>query len=91
MAESGCRLDHPAAAKFRQHVMDGDWTKADHDLQELNSLIGSSHNLMVIKKKLAESLNNNYVLGNEISFVGAKIFGISGRCKSTRCSTCVAK
>ncbi|KAJ9594415.1 hypothetical protein L9F63_014140, partial [Diploptera punctata] len=27
MQESGCRLDHPAAAKFRQHVMDGDWNK----------------------------------------------------------------
>nr|CAD7462051.1 unnamed protein product [Timema tahoe] len=27
MQESGCRLDHPAAAKFRQHVMDGDWSK----------------------------------------------------------------
>ncbi|KAJ8964842.1 hypothetical protein NQ317_006891 [Molorchus minor] len=27
MSESGCRLDHPAAAKFRQHVMDGDWSK----------------------------------------------------------------
>jgi hypothetical protein len=49
MAESGCRLDHPAAAKFRQHVMDGDWTKADHDLQELHSLIGSSSSLMVSK------------------------------------------
>lgn len=47
MSESGCRLDHPAAAKFRQHVMDGDWTKADHDLQELQSLIGSSNSLMV--------------------------------------------
>nr|CAD7571266.1 unnamed protein product [Timema californicum] len=29
MQESGCRLDHPAAAKFRQHVMDGDWSKHD--------------------------------------------------------------
>lgn len=27
MQESGCRLDHPSAAKFRQHVMDGDWVK----------------------------------------------------------------
>jgi hypothetical protein len=30
MQESGCRLDHPAAAKFRQHVMDGDWSKVIH-------------------------------------------------------------
>lgn len=47
MAESGCRLDHPAAAKFRQHVMDGDWSKADHDLQELRPLLGASRSLVV--------------------------------------------
>lgn len=47
MAESGCRLDHPAAAKFRQHVMDGDWNKADHDLQELKALLGEANNLVV--------------------------------------------
>lgn len=27
MKESGCRLDHPSAAKFQAHVMDGDWSK----------------------------------------------------------------
>lgn len=27
MLESGCMLEHPAAAKFRAHVMDGDWCK----------------------------------------------------------------
>lgn len=47
MAESGCRLDHPAAAKFRVHVMDGDWSKADHDLQELRPLLGNSDNIVV--------------------------------------------
>lgn len=48
MQESGCRLDHPAAAKFRSHVMDGEWIKADHDLSELKSLLeGSSQNLVV--------------------------------------------
>lgn len=47
MNESGCRLDHPAAAKFRHHVMDGDWSKADHDLQELRPLLGHNTNLLV--------------------------------------------
>lgn len=47
MAESGCRLDHPAAAEFRKHIMDGDWSKADHDLQELKGLLGQSHNMVV--------------------------------------------
>ncbi|KAJ8971443.1 hypothetical protein NQ314_000700 [Rhamnusium bicolor] len=46
MNESGCRLDHPAAAKFRHHVMDGDWSKADHDLQELRPLLGQAANLL---------------------------------------------
>jgi phosphoglycerate-specific signal transduction histidine kinase len=25
--ESGCRLDHPSAAKFQTYVMDGEWAK----------------------------------------------------------------
>ena len=25
--ESGCMFEHPAAAKFRHHVLDGDWNK----------------------------------------------------------------
>lgn len=48
MQESGCRLDHPAAAKFRQHVMDGDWNKADHDLNELKSFLKSAHQNLVV-------------------------------------------
>lgn len=57
MAESGCRLDHPVAAKFRQHVMDGDWSKADHDLQELRLLLGNANaNLLV-------SIRKNHVFG----------------------------
>lgn len=39
MEESGCHLEHPAAATFRQHVLQGDWTKADHDLQQLHELL----------------------------------------------------
>lgn len=37
--ESGCILEHPSATKFRQHVMGGDWNKADHYLQELQTMI----------------------------------------------------
>ena len=33
MQESGCYLEHPSATKFRQHVLSGDWTKADNDLK----------------------------------------------------------
>lgn len=27
MQESGCRLEHPSATKFRHHVMEGEWDK----------------------------------------------------------------
>ena len=29
MQESGCRLEHPSATKFRNHVMEGEWDKVD--------------------------------------------------------------
>lgn len=48
MQESGCRLEHPAAAKFRQHVMDGDWNKADHDLNELKSFLNTANQSLVV-------------------------------------------
>ena len=49
MQESGCRLDHPSAAKFRQHVMDGDWNKADHDLNELKSFLNGANQSLVVR------------------------------------------
>ncbi|KAF4524623.1 hypothetical protein B566_EDAN013874 [Ephemera danica] len=52
MQESGCRLDHPAAAKFRQHVMDGDWSKADNDLSELKGLLENSSQSLVDSRVL---------------------------------------
>lgn len=61
MNESGCRLDHPAATKFKLHVMDGDWSKADHDLQDLRQLIPTSNNILVknaeVVKKASESIS----------------------------------
>lgn len=67
MTESGCRLDHPAAAKFRQHIMDGDWNKADHDLQELKPLLGEVNNLvemkfLILEQKYLEYLEDGRVL-----------------------------
>lgn len=52
MEESGLHLEHPAAATFRQHVLAGDWVKADHDLRALHDLLRDSphvdpHNLAV--------------------------------------------
>lgn len=57
MQESGCRLDHPAAAKFRQHVMDGDWNKADHDLNELKSFLNSANQSLVVSPLFLREIN----------------------------------
>ncbi|XP_073527964.1 WD repeat-containing protein 26 isoform X2 [Phyllobates terribilis] len=43
MQESGCRLEHSSATKFRNHVMEGEWDKAENDLNELKSLVHSPH------------------------------------------------
>ncbi|XP_066150934.1 WD repeat-containing protein 26 isoform X1 [Euwallacea fornicatus] len=61
MTESGCRLDHPAATKFKLHVMDGDWSKADHDLQELRPLLGASNNILDMKFLLLEQKYLEYL------------------------------
>lgn len=50
--ESGCILEHNSATKFRQYVMCGDWIKADHYLQELQTLIERKHNNIVVCVKI---------------------------------------
>lgn len=52
MKESGCSLEHPAAIKFRQHVLSGEWTKADQDLHEIESIIDDSNTNIVQMKFL---------------------------------------
>ncbi|CAB3367499.1 Hypothetical predicted protein [Cloeon dipterum] len=68
MQESGCRLDHPTAAKFRQHVMDGDWNKADNDLLELKGLLENSTQslvemrFLIMEQKYLEHLEDGSVM-----------------------------
>ena len=52
MRESGCMLEHPAAAKFRAHVMAGDWEKAEGDLSELEPLVQCSQGVQVCLQKM---------------------------------------
>ncbi|XDV41268.1 hypothetical protein PO909_010160, partial [Leuciscus waleckii] len=47
MQESGCRLEHPSATKFRNHVMEGEWDKAENDLNELKALMHSPNAIVV--------------------------------------------
>lgn len=48
MQESGCSLENPSATKFRQHVMSGDWIKADHYLQELIPMVEGKQPSIVV-------------------------------------------
>ncbi|KAJ8409163.1 hypothetical protein AAFF_G00241840 [Aldrovandia affinis] len=50
MQESGCRLEHPSATKFRNHVMEGEWDKAESDLNELKALMHSPSAIVVSPK-----------------------------------------
>ncbi|XP_043914744.1 WD repeat-containing protein 26 isoform X4 [Protopterus annectens] len=67
MQESGCRLEHPAATKFRNHVMEGEWDKAENDLNELKSLVHSPHAIvrmkfLLLQQKYLEYLEDGKVL-----------------------------
>lgn len=46
--ESGCILDHPSATKFRQNVLAGKWSKADHYLKELEAMMSDYHSNLVV-------------------------------------------
>lgn len=61
MLESGCMLEHPAAAKFHNHVMEGDWDKAESDLNELKSLVESPQGLLKMKFLLLEQKYLEYL------------------------------
>ena len=37
MTESGCAMEHPAASKFRGHVLDGDWERVRGDSGHLRN------------------------------------------------------
>ncbi|XP_053674509.1 WD repeat-containing protein 26 homolog [Anopheles nili] len=81
MQESGCCLEHPAATKFRVHVLSGDWNKADHDLQELQSMVDiktdrasmSEMKFLLLEQKYLEYLEEGrpidalHVLRNELT------------------------
>ncbi|ELW49572.1 WD repeat-containing protein 26, partial [Tupaia chinensis] len=67
MQESGCRLEHPSATKFRNHVMEGDWDKAENDLNELKPLVHSPHAIvrmkfLLLQQKYLEYLEDGKVL-----------------------------
>ncbi|KAJ2942535.1 hypothetical protein O0L34_g2002 [Tuta absoluta] len=86
MEESGLRLEHEAAARFRQHVLAGDWAKADHDLRALADLLAAHPavppralleiKFCVLEQKYLEHLEGGraldalHVLRNELTPLG---------------------
>ncbi|XP_078254991.1 WD repeat-containing protein 26 isoform X1 [Rhinoraja longicauda] len=67
MQESGCHLEHSSATKFRNHVMEGEWEKAENDLNELKSLVHSPHvivkmKFLLLQQKYLEYLEDGKVL-----------------------------
>ncbi|XP_017291592.1 WD repeat-containing protein 26-like [Kryptolebias marmoratus] len=67
MQESGCRPEHPSATKFRNHVIEGDWDKAESDLNELKALMHSPSavvrmKFLLLQQKYLEYLEDGKVL-----------------------------
>jgi len=67
MEESGCRMDHPVASRFRDHVMEGDWTNANIDLQQLKGLLEWPESLVemqfhLLEQKYLEQLEEGNVI-----------------------------
>ncbi|CAD7004971.1 unnamed protein product [Ceratitis capitata] len=66
MGESGCYLEHPAASKFREHVLSGEWNKADADLKipQLNPNSSSFADTVKEKTKSQTTQQQNIVSEN---------------------------
>uniref|UniRef100_UPI00398E3B77 WD repeat-containing protein 26-like n=1 Tax=Pristiophorus japonicus TaxID=55135 RepID=UPI00398E3B77 len=67
MQEAGCSLEHPSATKFRNHVTEGDWEKAEADLSELKSLVHLPQAIvrmkfLLLEQKYLEFLDDGKVL-----------------------------
>lgn len=64
MEESGCRLDDPIAAKFRGHVMTGEWSYAQDDLDQLTNLLSGQESVkemkfLILEQKYLENLEES--------------------------------
>lgn len=63
--ESGCKLDDPVAAKFRGHVMGGDWDRAQADLEQLTRLLDVASAIkemkfLILEQKYLENLEDGH-------------------------------
>ncbi|KAK7103941.1 WD repeat-containing protein 26-like isoform X2 [Littorina saxatilis] len=61
IAESGCTLEHPSAAKLRAHVMEGNWEKAEHSMADLKEMVASPHGMLKMRFLLLEQKYLEYL------------------------------
>jgi len=61
MSESGCMLEHPAAAMFRNHIMDGDWLKAESALNEIKPMVECQQGILRMRFCLLEQKYLEYL------------------------------
>uniref|UniRef100_A0A668A0H4 WD repeat-containing protein 26 n=1 Tax=Myripristis murdjan TaxID=586833 RepID=A0A668A0H4_9TELE len=69
MQESGCRLEHPSATKFRNHVMEGEWDKVEpkthiwpYALKYTETNITVRMKFLLLQQKYLEYLEDGKVL-----------------------------
>ncbi|CAD5111476.1 DgyrCDS786 [Dimorphilus gyrociliatus] len=67
IVESGCSLEHPSAAKFRSHVMEGRWDLAETSLSDFKDLVLHEDGLLrmrflVLEQKYLELLEDSRLL-----------------------------
>jgi len=56
MAESGCKLEHTAASRIREQVLDGQWAKLEETLLDMKSHLKHQRHLQVCHVKLLNGL-----------------------------------
>jgi len=54
ISESGCKLEHATVSKFREQIMDGQWSKAEHTLVEMKPILKHQRHLQKMKFLLME-------------------------------------
>lgn len=52
--ESGCKLEHPAATRFRMHVLNGSWDMVLSDLKALKDFVSKPSDLLHMKLLVLE-------------------------------------
>ncbi|XP_046847736.1 WD repeat-containing protein 26-like [Xenia sp. Carnegie-2017] len=64
MQESGCRLEHESAVKFRESILSGDWDRAESFLKEVKPFLGTSEELvkkvklLILEQKFLELIES---------------------------------